>query len=724
MRTWFWVSVLAGCTPASFLGTATDDEPGGEPVELGGTLGEWSDADLTCDTDRDCFAGETCDGGTCVIERCKVGLEGSTAPMGQSLTFLQENEIGVIDTEPYEGRYWVDRYLPDADSGDGFDYSVPATLSQPVDVAGGNFTGAPFEVYAVAIASSTEVVLPELEQTIDLGIYPEAIAAGDVDGDGLDEIVALSAWSELVACHVDWGSCDKWDIKGGYDPVDVTVGDIDGDSFQEPILLFHVEGDSYLYGFHPYAEQTGEERPIYWSRIESDEIVRISAGDMDGDFIEEVVALKDPGWCFDFFCDDELHLFDAGPSGTFTRRYFRDVEGQTDVQDIEVGDIDRDDVAEIATLEGDGDMTLEVPGKTTFWQVKKTRLSVTRAPNRIAMADHDGDEPRARLVDGPVAAQGGVVPLMVMLLPPYHRDYSDGVSSVSYGEGESVGESFSDTVSLGVSADIGTSPDFFGLFGLKLSAKVDSKLSTTLSEKRSIKVGNRYSVRADPDQFGPHYGAVVVGWGCFEAYKYAVDDPEDHLADGGERADGQDLVVTVPVGGGEALYSTTRYNALAEVMGLPPIEIPVTVGDPSSYPRRPKRLDGSPVPDERLLFPNPESYQVSDVGQVSWRNSVSQSTSKSTSLSTSLGTSAGITAYGVSIGGGVSYGWGEGYSIDVGESAMFIGGLPPLPDNPATPEDEYATHRYSVRPWVYQEEWQDDFGNEGVYWVMTYSIGD
>jgi hypothetical protein len=73
------------------------------------------------------------------------------------------------------------------------------------------------------------------------------------------------------------------------------------------------------------------------------------------------------------------------------------------------------------------------------------------------------------------------------------------------------------------------------------------------------------------------------------------------------------------------------------------------------------------------------------------------------------------------VGVGVDYGWGQGYSLSVGQSASFSGSVPSMPDNLDTPEDEYARYAYQVTPYVYAQDYVDGDGNEAGYYVMTYT---
>ena len=49
--------------------------------------------------------------------------------------------------------------------------------------------------------------------------------------------------------------------------------------------------------------------------------------------------------------------------------------------------------------------------------------------------------------------------------------------------------------------------------------------------------------------------------------------------------------------------------------------------------------------------------------------------------------------------------------------------MPPLGDNPDTPEDEYQYRRYSFAPMVHREHYTDAAGEDAGYYVVSYSVG-
>jgi len=131
-------------------------------------------------------------------------------------------------------------------------------------------------------------------------------------------------------------------------------------------------------------------------------------------------------------------------------------------------------------------------------------------------------------------------------------------------------------------------------------------------------------------------------------------------------------------------------------------------------------MDGSAIPEEDMVFPEEEWYTAPDVGSMSFWRSIDESTSERSSLETSLGSSVGVTVAGVSVGLGADFGWGEGYSLTIGKSALFAGSVKAVPDDPGTPEDEYALYTYRFSPIVYREWYTNAMGDEAAFYVMTY----
>ncbi len=675
----------------------------------------WGSVDITCGGPSDCLTGETCLEGVCQVDKCSAGLEDTIAPIGQTLTFLEENEVAFADTEKWNGEYPVDMYGP-SDWDLDYEASVQAGSSPLADITGGDFLGRGVGMYAAVAEGGTTVEILGTNMVTHLGLAAVAIAAGDIDGDGLDELVAISKSGKTVACDVELDECITWGFGESVTGIDVTIADVDGDTLEEPILLIEYGGYQYLYGLNADSEINAQVE-AWWG--DGEDLLAIAAADLNGDHIAEVIGLQNDG-CWDW-CNDSLTVYSAaddGVEGSFNLTDTLELEDSGTAIDLDAGDTDVDQEAEVIVLGEDATAWLLAPSYNGFEVRASGPLGTSVAPDRVAMADHDGNSPMASLEETSTC-EGNVVPVMLMIPPPYAADYSNGVSSVSYGGSDDQWETFEDTVSMGLGVDVGYTAKFSEVFSASVGASVGWNVSNTQGLRQGQSVGARYGISADPEMYGPHYGGVVLSWGCFDAYKYRVSDPEGFL---GRDGDDEYFVMTVPSGGGVGLWSTNRYNAMAEAGGLPIVEVPYTIGDVDSYPTSPTRVDGQALTKDEMLFPNPSTYYVSDVGGVSWRFFMNELEFNSTRTSYDFGTSAGITAFGVKVGVNSSYGFGSGYSLTVGSGAFFSGGLPPLPDDPDTPEDEYALNKYGVVPYVYQQPYTTPEGEEAAYYVMTYAV--
>ncbi|MGH1347770.1 MAG: hypothetical protein ACRBN8_39815 [Nannocystales bacterium] len=711
---------LGGCNQSEFedvRGDAVvDDDDAPDEPDGPGSAGR-VDTDVACSTEDDCGPGETCLDQVCQMQRCAEGAYSSAAPLAANVRFAQDREFVVADAEPSDGRFFVDGYTPLSGSVE-YPGSWDIGSTAVVDVAGGDFFGANPELFAISTAGSTRVRVAGIEEVIevDVGFQPLALAAGDTDGDERDEVFVLGQFGNYALCDMVDGECTTGFFQGG-SGVDASIGDVDGDGQLEGVLLLEAEGSTMLHVLEFTGEQDGSEGPA------AHPLSAIEVGDPDGDGVDEVFGIEPS----DIFADAQLHRYTAmgGSIGLVASDAIHD-----DSVDLAFGDLDADDSDELLILRNTREVELfrESEDNAGLSAESTHLLDDSNAPRRIAAVDFDGDSPRTRLMSAePVLVAGRVLPVSVGLFPPYNSEFSDGQSSVTFGQAESTSESFSDSVSLQLGVDFGVSIGLFDIAKLGLGTKIKSKVSQTETQSSRKSAGVRYTAAPETYFEGEPYGVVTLSCGCFHAYTYQVEDPSEILGEGGDK---EEFVLLVPVGGAQMLWSTPRYNAMAEAVGdLPVIDVPYEVGNPNSYPRAPERLDGSPIPADDFVFTEPPSLLVSDAGSSGFRMMVGQDTSNSVSRSTSIGLSVDVSGDipflgGVKFGTSLGVGWGEGYSVRVGDSAFFGGKLPPLPDNPDTPEDEYLDHAYTTLPFVYREHYTDATGQDAAYYVISYAVSD
>ncbi len=699
---WLAVALMVGtsaCTIYEDGDRFEDDPPPGSNA--------WNtDPNVTCTTNDECGDGEVCDAGICQMQRCSEPFE-SVAPMGSNYYFGTDGEYAIISDNAF-----IDAFEPSTTEYLN-SWDLQGENVQVVDVAGGNLLGTRPHAVAAAVQFSSTVIIrsPNGTQNFDVGIWPKAIVAGDIDFDGVDELIAFAEDGSISACDVDENTCRQAKISADSGK-DVAIADIDGDGFEEPLFLVDHEGTSEVIVWNLDAELTGQEESTGWAF--NFPIVALGAGNLTGQpGSAQIVALEDGGWWG--WNSDKVHVFDPATENFVST----DVDGRT--EDVAVGDRNSDDKDEIAILRQAKSVNLYQLDGASLQLIGTTPVTVGQDPQRISFIDWNGDSASGRLVEGPELVAGEAVPVAALMFPPYPKNLAVGALSanITLGNNESTSEDLSDTLSLSVGIGFSFGADA-GPFKAKVGTYFGREVSYTQTFSTDMTVGARYWILAQPDLQGTKYAPVIMSCGCYHRYRYQTEDPANLIGGTGQVVD-----IFIPVGGQTQLWSSQRYNAMAEAMGtLPKIEIPVTVGDPSSYPAEPQSLDGHPIHPDDMVFENVPAYQVSDVGFVNYWLVRGETETNSVAEGVSFGAKAsfGVFGNGVDIEGRV--GQTAGYSLSIGKSQIFAGGVPPVPDDPSTPEDEFLLNRYSFTPYVYRHHYVDSGGQDAAYYVMNFAVGD
>jgi hypothetical protein len=686
----------AACTFDDERFVEDDDGPGGAA---------WNhDDNVSCSDTAECGDGEICEDGVCQMARC-IEEYSSLPPMGANHYFGTDGEFTVISDDT-----WIDAFEPtDSSYINSWDLSGSGKV---LDVAGGNLLGTRPQTVAVAIefSETLHIKTPTGTTTIDIGMWPKAIAAGDIDADNIDELVAFAEDGTIALCNLDDKTCSSAKIDG-VTGKDVAVADIDGDGFQEAIFLLDNQGTSELIIWNPDAEETGQEETYGWSI--SFPVRAIAAGMISGGNTAEVVMLEDGGWWG--WADDKLHVFSPAAENFVGQK---GINGHT--KDIAVGDRNSDDIEEIAVLtEGKQIELISMGSDAQLETLSLTAVNVGTNVQRISIADWDGDSASGRLVSGPELISGKAVPVAALMFPPYPAKVAVGALSanITLGDVETQDESHHDTVSLGVGMGLKFGAEAFG-FKAKVGGYFNKDFSYTKRVTKQLTTGARYWILAQPELLGTSYAPVIMSCGCYHRYQYELDDPGNLIGGSGQTVD-----VYVPVGGQTQLWSSKRYNAMAELTGtLPQVVVPITVGDTKSYPNSYQTLDGFAIAEEDMLFPEVPTYTASDVGFVSYWLQSGETVSNEVAEKTTLGATGSFGGGIVEVNADVSIGITQGYSVAIGKSSLWAGGVPPIPDNPQTPEDEYELHRYNFQPFVYRQHYTDVYGEDAGFYVMHFAV--
>lgn len=654
---------------------------------------------VTCQADADCLAGEVCVDQVCQIERCTQTYS-SEPPLGGTFPIRGEQEVVVLAYDWWSGDQ---HHL----SWDVAGTSLPtlgataAGTDRLLDLSGGHVVDERPEAL-VLLERDTRVVSvfhATDNRLVTTPFRAGAITTGDVDGQGVEEILTAAADGRWASCHAPTDTCVQGQV-GQFTMEDAGAGDVDGDGLAELVLV----GDGELAIVHVVPGPGEPDYDVY--DISDAEAWRVAVADLEGDGRAEIVTLVSDS--LDLFADDVVTW---GLSGSRLVRLDTSTPGNNFLVDLDVGDTGATGNARMIGI------TSDEYARLGTWTGMRWNFSVNRdvdrgwEHDRVALADLDGNGVIGVLGDGPHVMPASVVPLAVLHHGPYDAERSAGVSSVSLGLESGIGSSASEAVSLQLGASVGvTAP----LVGAGVSTSVSMTVQRKLKTARSERVRTGYGVDAAPEVFGDHSAAVVLGWGCFHGYDYEVDDPEGFASD--PAADNR-LRVSIPVGGGTTAWSSHRYDAVVAALGHgTPLDVPHVVGDPSTYPAT---LDVSPAD---LLFPEPPELSVSDVASVTWRYALAESTSEEVSQGLALKVDAKVDAPGFQFGASAGVGNTEAYTVSADSLMLFSGRIPPLPDDPATPEDEFLAHRYGVTPWVYLRDLEAPSGESVSVFVVDYTV--
>jgi len=706
-------------------GCAQDKFPITRPVTPGNTEVPGSDIwdqsdEVQCTATADCGPLETCIDGVCRLNGCTNADAPTPPPLGERHYLSVKRDLVVAGDSSMTG------YIPNST----YDFVQPATVSSwnatsPTDVAGGNFFNSRPEAFANIRAGQKNVIFTRGYSstlvTLPLSFQPTSIAGGDTNGDGLDELVAFGAAGEIALCDPRAKTCKAPTFAHAWKGLDTSVADVDGDGYGEALFLGEEAGKLTLFIWNVNGNITGEVE-LRKAPFTETGLVRLTSGDLDGDKIAEILALKDNGWMG--IPTDDLNVYTLDNAGV-TLQGTTKVEGRA--ADIAAGDVDGNQLAEVAVLAKGTQLDL-FKGSTLIKGALATvkRSTLKNYGSRISLFDLNGDSPAGRLIDGPKLLPGQVIPIAVLAFPPFSRTYSEGIASVSLGAGTSTSNSISSSVSYGIGGSVGFSVGldaFFGKIGSSTSISLSRDISRSQSFSKGVSISNSFSFGSRVERYGSEYAGVVVACGCFAAYTYEVEDPSG--VSGGNR---EKFVVASPVGGQTTLWSSRRYNAIAAQLGyLPQVTVGHQIGDPTSYPNTYVTLEGGALNQADLVFPTPPFFRTSDIGQVGWGLSADESETNGTNTSYNLGFSTTISLQIMKMVGAsgtlnLSRGWSNGSSVSLGKSISFGGNVPGIPDNPATPEDEYLVHGFAFSPYVYKQSYKDAAGSSAGYYVLNYTV--
>ncbi len=646
--------------------------------------------------------------GICQLQRCGTQPYTSIPPLGKTSLFVPDRELVVL---PEDGLALVGMEPSDRTFSPRADLRLSYSGATVVDAASARLVGRSGETMVALLEAGRSLVVGSgsARTFVDTTMLPIAVDTADLDGDGQDEAVAVDRTGNLVVCSLGVGASCRKTFLGNLQTVDVALADLQGKGAPQAVILSTFNGKSKLL----VVDVAGPKVAVVRELDTSHTLLRLTAGNLDGAAGEELVGLENGG--FGGTLPDTAYTY-GYKNGALTELAKTSLPG--DVVDITVGDIDGDNKSDVIVLTGSAAEVRTSKPDFTLGTVYTAPLPAALRSKRVFVADIDGDSPTGTLVGDASLVPGPVVPMAVLVHPPYSRTFSSGSPQVVLGNRESRSEVTDSTIALKASIALGFEAEFPAVAKAVIVTKVEVQIERTRASARTVSVGDRFTLDARPELEGPDNGAVVLACACYHAYSYKVNDPAGKL--GKQPSTGKLMSLFVPVGGQTSLWSVKRYNALAAKTKLPIIRVPYLIGDPASYPRTPSTLAGKPVALEDMLFATPRPYRTSDVASVGWSLDVVATESEREAKQIGVSVRGQVKAGAVIAEGEVGASVKQGYTLTIGKETSFSGMVPPVRDDPRTPEDEHVLHSYSFSPVVYRERYTRD-GEEGGFFVVSYT---
>lgn len=218
-----------------------------------------------------------------------------------------------------------------------FDYPVGQSNRLFLDVAVGNFDGSGVETIAMLKKAITQIIFMrtgndgnhyQIPFAFDINTSDndfKEIAAGDVDGDGVDELVVLrkSLTSDLLIYDIPANFSGSATLKasykigsGLYDWKGLAVADFNGDGKADiavlkagvsQIIIYQVTGSVVSLG--TYVNLTDDAAANQWSGV--------AGGDLDGDGNAELLAVRYGSGSYDDFLFYKFSGWTVTPAGSF-----------------------------------------------------------------------------------------------------------------------------------------------------------------------------------------------------------------------------------------------------------------------------------------------------------------------------------------------------------------------------------------------------------------------
>ena len=676
--------------------------------------------------------------------RVKILIDTPAPPPRVFLRALENMEMGIL--RKTGGTYYVS--LREAESTTGLEvqhWSV-LTIANPVDVAFGEFNG-DNRGDGIAINASGNCELWDYAHsakyavniTPPSGFSAEKIAAGDYNGDGLDDLGVL--WADATNSQIylykndgSWG----FTFFGGIGTVsckaiDFTFGDLDGDGDKEVVFVkdsgsgnwnatvssYDPSGSGALVYARCCKKYEFESKDSFWgwlgahSHTKYPDPVSIAAGDLNGDGKDDVIVLNNAydqledydswRWKEGFWPWDEdgakaknIEFFNTASESMEPKlRIFKKYKNQLD---ITCGDLyqqatpkavligkDRKIRTISIAVDGDGD-----------WDETIKELSFLSPvdPLRMELLDWDGDSRSCRFMEAKtltVAAKA----IALLQYPPTLGQINQGTAE--YGWEHTGGTSDSNSVNLTATVSMIVGGGIPGVMSAEVRAEFGASFG--ISETNAIVYSTATSRSLDPEEYSDY---VLVHTTTYNTYLYQVEN-----AGVGEATQ---FVLASPSRVEPEFVLLSEYNSsMNPYSDLQPSSTH-TPGKIFTYPSSKPAIADSNLIDDAVFVPQGTGALLNK--QVS----VTSSNEKALSVGASITISAEVTYSGVGFGASAGLQTDYTHTVTASEGTVFassIGGVPTA---------DYQKAKYQVGMFVARRDHAPS-ENEGFFevgfWVPT-----
>ncbi len=257
------------------------------------------------------------------------------------------------------------------------------------DLAVANYTDGTVSVLRNTGSSGTISFATKIDFTA--GTNPYVVAIGDIDGDGLLDLVVANRNSTSVSVLRNTSTSGNIsfaasvDFTTGSAPVSVAIGDLDGDGKPDlavannnaaSVSVLRNTGSNGTISFATKVDYTTGSNPY-----------NVAIGDIDGDGKPEIVVTNYTATSVSVFLN-------TGSLGNISFAAKSDFTVGTDPSSVAIGDIDGDGKPDIAVTNflSDNLSVLRNTGSTgSISFATKVDFATRQSPNGIAIGDIDGD---------------------------------------------------------------------------------------------------------------------------------------------------------------------------------------------------------------------------------------------------------------------------------------------------------------------------------------------